>query len=33
MAIQSIRIKNVMAFGCQSQDATKNNMELPCISI
>lgn len=26
MAIQSIRIKNVMAFGCQSQDALKNNM-------
>ena len=26
MAIQSIRIKNVMAFGCQSQDAPKNNM-------
>lgn len=27
MAIQSIRIKNVMAFGCQSQDAAKNNMD------
>lgn len=27
MAIKSIRIKNVMAFGCQSQDARKNNMD------
>lgn len=27
MAIQSISIKNVMAFGCQSPDADKNNMD------
>ena len=27
MAIRLIRIKNVMAFGCQSQDADKNNMD------
>ena len=26
MAIQSIRIKNVMAFGCHGEDADKNNM-------
>lgn len=27
MAIQSIRIKNVMAFGCHGEDAAKHNLE------